>query len=42
MIGKLALRIANRSTRPAWNADSFFRRFDKAPKATAPTTSNPF
>jgi Zn-dependent M28 family amino/carboxypeptidase len=28
-IGRLALRIANRPTRPAWKADSFFRRFEK-------------
>jgi Zn-dependent M28 family amino/carboxypeptidase len=28
-IGRLALRIANRPTRPAWKADSFFKRFEK-------------
>jgi Zn-dependent M28 family amino/carboxypeptidase len=36
MIGRLAIRIANRPTRPGWNADSFFKRFEKAP---APTSS---
>ncbi|MCC7034192.1 MAG: M20/M25/M40 family metallo-hydrolase [Acidobacteria bacterium] len=27
MIGRLAVRVANRDTRPSWKADSFFRRF---------------
>ena len=34
MIGRLALRIGNRPTRPAWNADSFFKRFEQAPAAS--------
>jgi Zn-dependent M28 family amino/carboxypeptidase len=29
MIGRLAVRVANRATRPSWNADSFFKRFVK-------------
>ena len=33
VIGRLAVRVANRSTRPAWNPESFFKRF--APPATA-------
>jgi Zn-dependent M28 family amino/carboxypeptidase len=28
-IGRLAVRIANRPTRPAWKGDSFFKRFEK-------------
>jgi Zn-dependent M28 family amino/carboxypeptidase len=28
-IGRLTVRIANRPTRPAWKADSFFKRFEK-------------
>jgi Zn-dependent M28 family amino/carboxypeptidase len=28
MIGRLALRVANRPTRPGWKADSFFKRFE--------------
>ena len=31
MIGRLALRVANRPSRPAWKADSFFKRFEKTP-----------
>jgi Zn-dependent M28 family amino/carboxypeptidase len=27
VIGRLAVRVANRSTRPAWKAESFFKRF---------------
>ena len=33
LIGRLALRIANRPSRPAWKADSFFKRFEKTPGA---------
>jgi Zn-dependent M28 family amino/carboxypeptidase len=29
MIGRLAVRVANRPTRPSWNADSFFKRFEQ-------------
>jgi Zn-dependent M28 family amino/carboxypeptidase len=29
MIGRLAVRVANRSTRPSWNPDSFFKRFEQ-------------
>jgi Zn-dependent M28 family amino/carboxypeptidase len=29
MMGRLAVRIANRPTRPAWKPDSFFKRFEK-------------
>ena len=29
MMGRLAVRVANRPTRPAWKADSFFKRFEK-------------
>jgi Zn-dependent M28 family amino/carboxypeptidase len=29
-IGRLTVRIANRPTRPAWKADSFFKRFEKS------------
>jgi Zn-dependent M28 family amino/carboxypeptidase len=29
LMGRLALRIANRPTRPAWKTDSFFKRFEK-------------
>jgi Zn-dependent M28 family amino/carboxypeptidase len=39
MIGRLTARVANRATRPAWKADSFFKRFEKAPTAP-PTTVN--
>ena len=39
MIGRLALRVANRPARPAWRADSFFKRFE-AP-AAPPTTPMP-
>lgn len=31
LIGRLAVQVANRPTRPAWRPDSFFRRFGKAP-----------
>ncbi len=31
VIGRLAVRVANRPTRPTWKPDSFFRRFAKAP-----------
>jgi Zn-dependent M28 family amino/carboxypeptidase len=37
VIGRLALRVANRNTRPTWKGDSFFRRFARSP-ATSPTT----
>jgi Zn-dependent M28 family amino/carboxypeptidase len=37
MIGRLAVRIANRPARPAWNAESFFKRFEKS-TAVPPTT----
>jgi Zn-dependent M28 family amino/carboxypeptidase len=31
MIGRLAVQVANRPTRPGWKAESFFRRFGKGP-----------
>ena len=31
-IAMLALRIADADARPAWNADSFFRRFAGQPE----------
>jgi Zn-dependent M28 family amino/carboxypeptidase len=31
VIGRLAVRVANRPTRPAWKPDSFFKRFARAP-----------
>jgi Zn-dependent M28 family amino/carboxypeptidase len=31
VIGRLAVRVADRPTRPTWKPDSFFRRFAKAP-----------
>lgn len=31
MIGRLSLRVANRASRPAWKADSFFKRFEQRP-----------
>lgn len=31
VIGRLAVQVANRPTRPAWAPESFFRRFAKAP-----------
>lgn len=34
VIGRLAVRVANRPTRPSWKSESFFRRF------TAPATSS--
>jgi Zn-dependent M28 family amino/carboxypeptidase len=34
VIGRLAVRIANRETRPAWKPESFFKRF-------APATGTP-
>jgi Zn-dependent M28 family amino/carboxypeptidase len=39
MIGRLALRIANRPTRPAWKADSFFKRFEQTPAQLSSTAS---
>jgi hypothetical protein len=29
LVGKALLEIANRDTRPSWNSDSFFKRFEK-------------
>ena len=37
VIGRLAVRVANRPTRPTWKPDSFFRRFVR-PATTSPTT----
>jgi Zn-dependent M28 family amino/carboxypeptidase len=31
VIGRLAVQVANRPTRPGWKAESFFRRFAKTP-----------
>jgi Zn-dependent M28 family amino/carboxypeptidase len=31
VIGRLAVQVANRPARPAWKADSFFRRFARTP-----------
>jgi Zn-dependent M28 family amino/carboxypeptidase len=31
VIGRLAVQVANRATRPSWKADSFFRRFASRP-----------
>jgi Zn-dependent M28 family amino/carboxypeptidase len=31
VIGRLAVQVANRTTRPSWKADSFFRRFASRP-----------
>jgi Zn-dependent M28 family amino/carboxypeptidase len=38
VIGRLAIRVANRQSRPAWKSDSFFRRFARstAPRSTGP------
>lgn len=33
MIGRLAVRVANRAERPQWKAESFFKRFAAAPGA---------
>jgi Zn-dependent M28 family amino/carboxypeptidase len=30
VIGRLTVRVANRQARPAWNAESFFKRFEAA------------
>ncbi len=35
MIGRLAVRVASRDTRPSWKADSFFRRFARPAAAEA-------
>jgi Zn-dependent M28 family amino/carboxypeptidase len=44
MIGRLSVRVANRATKPAWNPDSFFKRFEPPaaePAATTATTPAP-
>jgi Zn-dependent M28 family amino/carboxypeptidase len=33
LVAKALLEIANRETRPSWNADSFFKRFAKGPSS---------
>ena len=35
MIGRLSVRVANRDTRPAWTAESFFKRFARPAVAEA-------
>lgn len=36
VIGRLTVRVANRAVRPAWKADSFFKRFAAPSTASAP------
>lgn len=39
VVGRLAVRVANRATRPAWKPESFFRRFERPAADPAATTT---